>query len=188
MPTDATLIDDCVPAGDADVATARTFADSVCRIEHALQELQRLADLLAVQDGYEPAQRDFSIPQGFKLSIVIPVYNEEATIQQVLAEVIALPVPKQVIVVDDASTDRTRDILAHYEAADGIEVIYKPQNEGKGAALRTGLRRATGEVVVIQDADLEYDPRDILNLVQPLIAGQADVVYGSRFLGAQPPA
>src|SRR5688500_776539 len=105
MPTDATLIDEFVSAGDASCAEARTFADSVCRIEHALQELQRLANLLAVQDGYQPVQREFSLPVGFKLSIVIPVYNEEATIQQVLAEVIALPIPKEVIVVDDASTD-----------------------------------------------------------------------------------
>lgn len=174
--------DDEAAAGGADGQP-----DGVAQIKHRLHELERLAELLAVEDGYQPADRHFAVPQAFKLSIVIPVYNEEATIQRVLAEVLALPIPKEVIIVDDASTDGTRDILSQYEVADGIHVIYKPQNEGKGAALRTGLRRVTGDVVVIQDADLEYDPRDILELVHPLIAGQADVVYGSRFLGGQPP-
>ena len=161
--------------------------DGINQIKHRLHELERLAELMAVEDGYEPAEREFSLPLGFKLSIVIPVYNEQATIQQVLAEVLALPIPKEVIIVDDASTDGTRDVLSHYEVADGVHIIYKPQNEGKGAALRTGLRRVSGDIVVIQDADLEYDPRDILNLVHPLIAGQADVVYGSRFLGGERP-
>ena len=175
-------------AATADAAASNSEApDALSRIAAGLHELERLAELMAVEDGYEPASRDFSLPQGFKLSIVIPVYNEEATVQRVLAEVLALPIPKEVIVVDDASTDGTRHILSQYEVADGIHIIYKPQNEGKGAALRTGLRRVTGEVVVIQDADLEYDPRDILSLVQPLIAGQADVVYGSRFLSGSPP-
>jgi glycosyltransferase involved in cell wall biosynthesis len=188
MPVCETLCDELEAENVPVCIEQHARAEGARRIEQGLQELERLAELLAVEDGYEPADREFSLPQGFKLSIVIPVYNEEATIQRVLAEVIALPIPKQVIVVDDASTDSTRHILAHYEAADGIEIIYKPQNEGKGAALRTGLRRATGEVVVIQDADLEYDPRDILSLVQPLIAGQADVVYGSRFLAGHKPA
>ncbi len=156
--------------------------ETIARITHSLEELQRLADLLAVDDGYEPITRDFVIPRNFKISVVIPVYNEQATIQQVLANVVALPIPKEVIIVDDASTDGTRQLLAQYEPANGVHVIFKPQNEGKGAALRTGLRRVTGDVVVIQDADLEYDPRDILSLVRPIVCNQADVVYGSRFL------
>ncbi len=179
-------LDDATSAGVADREVASP-SDVTTRIAAGLHELQRLAELMAVADDYEPPRREFSLPLGFKLSIVIPVFNEEATIQRVLAEVLALPIPKEVIIVDDASTDGTREILRHYEIADGIHIIYKPQNEGKGAALRTGLRRVTGEVVVIQDADLEYDPRDILNLVQPLLAGQADVVYGSRFLSDSPP-
>jgi glycosyltransferase involved in cell wall biosynthesis len=187
MPACETLLEEeCLPA-EAASPSALAEHDGVSRITHRLHELERLAELLAVEDGYEPAEREFSLPQGFKLSIVIPVYNEEATIERVLAEVLALPIPKEVIVVDDASTDRTRDILRQYEPAQGLHVIHKPQNEGKGAALRTGLRCATGEVVVIQDADLEYDPRDILELVHPLIAGQADVVYGSRFLTGRRP-
>ena len=161
-----------------------TDASPTARLSHSLDQLQRLADLLAVADGYEPATRDFVIPRNFKLSVVIPVYNEEATIQQVIANVVALPIPKEIIIVDDASTDGTRQVLVQYEPARDIHVIFKPQNEGKGAALRTGFRRVTGDVVVVQDADLEYDPRDILTVVHPIVAGLADVVYGSRFLGS----
>jgi len=156
--------------------------DAIVQVNYSLDELQRLAELLAVDDGYNPISRDFVIPRNFKLSIVIPVYNEQATIQQVLANVAALPIPKEIIIVDDASTDGTRQLLSQYEAARDVHVIFKPQNEGKGAALRTGLRRVTGDIVVIQDADLEYDPKDILSLVRPILCGDADVVYGSRFL------
>jgi glycosyltransferase involved in cell wall biosynthesis len=153
---------------------------------HSLDELQRLAELLAVDDDYEPVTRDFVIPRNFKISVVIPVYNEAATIRQVVANVVALPIPKEIIVVDDASTDGTRELLGQYEPANGVHVICKPQNEGKGAALRTGLRRVTGDVIVVQDADLEYDPRDILTLVRPIVCGQADAVYGSRFIDGRP--
>ncbi|HZN36684.1 MAG TPA: glycosyltransferase family 2 protein [Pirellulaceae bacterium] len=157
--------------------------DTIRRASATLAQMEDLAALLAVEDGYEPAERNFVIPRGFKLSVVIPVYNEERTIQTVLARVAALPVPKEIIVVDDASTDGTRDLLEQYEAAHEIHVIFKPQNEGKGAALRTGFRRVSGDVVVVQDADLEYDPRDILPVVRPIVCGQADVVFGSRYTG-----
>ena len=156
------------------------------RQDHTLAQLDRLAQLLAVEDGYDPAIRDFVIPRDFKLSVVIPVYNEEHTIRQVIAHVAALPLPKEIIVVDDASTDGTRKILAELEPARDVHVIFKPHNEGKGAALRTGFRRVSGTVVVVQDADLEYDPRDILPLIKPIVCGLADVVYGSRFLNDQP--
>jgi glycosyltransferase involved in cell wall biosynthesis len=159
--------------------------DPVARMTHSLDELQRLAQLLAVEDGYDPVVRDFVIPRNFKLSIVIPVYNEERTIRQVIAHVAALPIPKEIIVVDDASTDGTRQILNELECAKDVHVIFKPHNEGKGAALRTGFRRVSGDVVVVQDADLEYDPRDILAVVKPIVCGLADVVYGSRFLAGQ---
>ena len=151
--------------------------------EYKLDSLLRLADLLAVEDGYLPAVRPYPLPRNFKLSVVIPVYNEVRTIQKVVAHVAALPIPKEIIIVDDASTDGTRELLSQYECARDVHVILKPQNEGKGAALRTGFRRASGDVVVVQDADLEYDPRDILPLVEPILSGRADVVYGSRFLG-----
>jgi glycosyltransferase involved in cell wall biosynthesis len=173
------------PARNQD-SPAADESDPQFRADFSLGQLQRLADLLAVEDGYEPTTRDFVLPRTFKLSIVIPVYNEAATIQRVLANVIAIPVPKEVIIVDDASTDGTRNFLIQYECARDIHVILKPQNEGKGAALRTGFRRVSGQIVVVQDADLEYDPRDILPLIRPIICGQADVVYGSRFLNDEP--
>jgi glycosyltransferase involved in cell wall biosynthesis len=167
-------------------AEASPAESAIERVNDSLERLEGLAALLAVEDCYEPAQRDFAVPSGFKLSIVIPVYNEERTIQTLLARVAAIPLPKEIIVVDDASTDGTRELLGQYEAAHDVHVIFKPQNEGKGAALRTGFRRVTGDVVVVQDADLEYDPRDILPLVKPIVSGHADVVYGSRYLGEQP--
>jgi glycosyltransferase involved in cell wall biosynthesis len=189
-------IDTLVARADSDppetCAPPSTASEVACesaiqRMTHSLDELQRLAELLAVADGYEPTTRDFVIPRNFKISVVIPVYNEAATIRQVLANVAALPIPKEIIVVDDASTDGTRELLSQFEPANGVHVICKPQNEGKGAALRTGLRRVTGDVIVVQDADLEYDPRDIMALVRPIVCGQADAVYGSRFLDGRPP-
>jgi glycosyltransferase involved in cell wall biosynthesis len=167
---------------DLEILPALLADDAVARVTHSLDDLQRLADLLAVEDGYEPAERDFVIPRNFKLSVVIPVYNERRTIQQVLTRVAALPIPKEIVIIDDASTDGTREFLSQYECAADVHVIFKPQNEGKGAALRTGFRRVTGDVVIVQDADLEYDPRDILPVIKPIVCGQADVVYGSRFL------
>jgi hypothetical protein len=171
------------PATDKNLA--RLMAEVAAQrdgISPALDELIRLTELLAVDDHYEPVRRDFALPRHFLLTVLIPVYNEAATIQRVIAQVAALPIPKEIIVVDDGSTDGTRKLLAELEVAHNLHVLYKPVNEGKGAAIRSGLRRARGDVVVIQDADLEYDPRDILKLVKPIVRGEADVVYGSRFL------
>ncbi len=121
-----------------------------------------------------------------KLSVVIPVYNEEATLPEIIRRVRAVDFPKEIIVVDDASTDGTRRILADLEANfDDLVVILQPKNKGKGAALRAGFERATGDYVLVQDADLEYDPTDYGTLLNPLISGKADVVYGSRFLTTQ---
>ena len=116
-----------------------------------------------------------------KLSVVVPVYNEAATIIATLERVQLAPFDKEIIVVDDGSTDNTRDLLAQIADAD-IKVFFHRRNRGKGAALRTGFAQATGDYVVIQDADLEYDPRDYPTLVEPLLSGDADVVFGSRFL------
>jgi glycosyltransferase involved in cell wall biosynthesis len=120
-----------------------------------------------------------------KLSVVMPVYNEQRTVEECLRRVMAVPYAKEVIVIDDASTDRTPEILAvlqrHY--ADQMRLIRQDRNQGKGAALRLGIGLATGNIVVIQDADLEYDPQDYPRLVQPIVNNQADVVFGSRFLG-----
>ncbi len=115
-----------------------------------------------------------------KLSILIPVYNERATILEILKRVQAVPYEKEIIAVDDGSTDGTRELLAQ---AQGVTVLYHDRNRGKGAAIQTALAHATGDIIVIQDADLEYDPRDYKQLIEPIIEGRAKVVYGSRFLG-----
>ncbi|MGC8855270.1 MAG: glycosyltransferase family 2 protein [Anaerolineae bacterium] len=118
-----------------------------------------------------------------KLSVVIPVYNEAKSIQEILRRVQETQLPWEIIVVDDGSQDGTREILRQMDGQNGIRVILHEQNQGKGAAVRTGLNAARGEVILIQDADLEYDPRDYPALLRPIEEGVADVVYGSRFLG-----
>jgi glycosyltransferase involved in cell wall biosynthesis len=118
-----------------------------------------------------------------KLSVVIPVYNEKNTILEVLERVRGVELPKEIIIVDDFSTDGTREILKSQPASDDLKVIFQPQNMGKGAALRAGFAAVSGDMVVVQDADLEYDPAEYVNLIQPILAGKADVVFGSRFLG-----
>jgi glycosyltransferase involved in cell wall biosynthesis len=118
-----------------------------------------------------------------KLSVIIPCYNERATIEQVLAAVKAVNLAHEIIVVDDGSTDGTRDVLAHLPPDPQVRIIYHDRNQGKGAAVRTGFAAAKGDVFLIQDADLEYDPRDYPALLKPIQEKRAKVVYGSRFLG-----
>jgi glycosyltransferase involved in cell wall biosynthesis len=122
-------------------------------------------------------------PGTMKLSVIIPVYNEVESIQEILKRVQAVKLAKEIIVVDDGSQDGTRDVLAKMDGKGGICVIFHEQNQGKGAAVRSGMSAAQGEILLIQDADLEYDPRDYPHLLQPIKEGIADVVYGSRFLG-----
>jgi glycosyltransferase involved in cell wall biosynthesis len=117
-----------------------------------------------------------------KLSVVIPVYNEKDTILEVLNRVGNVNLPKETIVVDDCSTDGTREILQDLRTSDDLKIIFQPQNRGKGAALRTGFAHVSGDIVVIQDADLEYDPAEYPDLIQPILTNKADVVFGSRFL------
>jgi len=118
-----------------------------------------------------------------KLSVVIPCYNEEETIHEIIGAVKATGYNLEIIIVDDGSKDNTRNELAKYEGDSLVQVYLQPENRGKGAALRRGFEEATGDVVIVQDADLEYDPRDYKKLLTPIEEGKADVVYGSRFQG-----
>jgi glycosyltransferase involved in cell wall biosynthesis len=124
---------------------------------------------------------------GVRLSVIIPCYNERDTIEGIIEAVRSSPIHhKEIIVVDDCSTDGTRDLLAAEIAPLVAQVIYHDRNQGKGAALRTGIAAATGNIVIIQDADLEYDPQEYPLLIEPILQGKADVVYGSRFMGGRP--
>jgi glycosyltransferase involved in cell wall biosynthesis len=119
-----------------------------------------------------------------KISVVIPVYNEIDTIEEILARVDKVAIKKEIIVIDDLSIDGTRERLKKIVAdKENVKVIYHSRNRGKGAALRTGFESVTGDIVIIQDADLEYDPDEYPNLLEPISDGRADVVYGSRFIG-----
>lgn len=122
-----------------------------------------------------------------KISVVIPVFNERATIEQIVKFVRAADVGEiEIIVVDDASTDGTQQVLKEKIASVANQIIYQPRNMGKGAALRTGFAAATGDVVLVQDADLEYNPTDYPTLLEPILSGKADAVFGSRFMGGHP--
>jgi len=129
-----------------------------------------------------------------KLSVLIPVYNEVNTLREAIRRVQRVNVPKEIIVIDDGSRDGSRDILASLDAdakkktdpMNELKVIFKSVNEGKGAAIRSGLAEVTGAIVIVQDADLEYNPRDYPKLLEPIEAGEADVVYGTRFYGGGP--
>jgi glycosyltransferase involved in cell wall biosynthesis len=145
-------------------------------VAHVEQTLQWVAQ--AVQETDSQSVR-CAIPE---LTVVIPVYNEPHTVLTIVERVRALPIDKQILVVNDGSTDATPQSLAHLEGLPDVQVIHHDVNRGKGAALQTGFQQARGRFVIIQDADLEYDPGDILKVIAPLQAGQADVVYGSRYL------
>jgi glycosyltransferase involved in cell wall biosynthesis len=117
------------------------------------------------------------------LSVVMPAYNERDTIETIIERVLAVPLRIELIVVDDGSTDGTRDVLTALQARHGFKLVFQPTNGGKGSALRRGFEEVTGDVVVIQDADLEYSPEEFPDLIELICQGRADVVYGSRFLG-----
>lgn len=123
------------------------------------------------------------------LSIVIPVFDEVNTLKEVIGRVREVHLPqvarREIVIVDDYSTDGTRDLLAAYKGQNGFKIVFHDRNRGKGAALRTGIAETTGSIVLIQDADLEYDPQEYPKLMAPLLAGKADVVFGSRFAGGE---
>jgi glycosyltransferase involved in cell wall biosynthesis len=126
----------------------------------------------------------YQIPPGFKLSIVIPVYNEERWLAELVRRVQAVEIPKELILINDFSTDGTPKILEQIEKQyDNVTVFHQPKNMGKGAALREGFKHCTGDLVIVQDADWEYDPAEYPKLIQPILEGRADVVVGSRFIG-----
>ena len=126
-----------------------------------------------------------------KLSVLVPVYNEERTLEEIVRRVCGFQIPKEIILVDDGSEDQSRTILTRLQEENArakdplnqIKVFFQPDNQGKGAALKNALSHVTGDIVIVQDADLEYDPKDYPSLLAPIQAGQADVVYGTRFAG-----
>jgi glycosyltransferase involved in cell wall biosynthesis len=128
----------------------------------------------------------YPIPPDLRLSVVIPVYNEKDTVAQMVRRVRSVPIPKEIILVDDGSTDGTREQLAAMEGQPDLRILYHPRNRGKGAALRTAFAQASGDIVIVQDADLEYDPAQYIQLIQPIVEGVADVVFGSRFQAEGP--
>jgi glycosyltransferase involved in cell wall biosynthesis len=125
----------------------------------------------------------YALPEGFVLSVVVPVFNEVRTVAEVVRRVRASGVRCEIILVDDCSSDGTRELLESWRGQPDLKILRHDTNRGKGAALRSGLMQATGDVVIVQDADLEYDPAEFTKLIQPIVEDQADVVFGSRFTG-----
>lgn len=149
------------------------------------QQTRTIGDSACRQLGF------YVIPDEMRLSVVIPVYNEEKTLRVLVDKVRQVPIRKELLLIDDCSKDRTRDVLKALEAEGGqddfnkIRIFFHDVNQGKGAALKTGFSHVEGDIVIIQDADLEYDPAEYPRLLQPIVENKADVVFGSRFLGDQ---
>ena len=166
----------------------KTLVQQKSRFDEIMNRLDGCEGLVLDElQAYEQSVNEFVSQRAneFVLSIVIPVYNEVNTIARVVSRVTALPMNTEIIIVDDCSTDGTRDVLQKLDGLDGLRIFFQEKNAGKGAAIRTGFQNVTGDYVVIQDADLEYTPTDIPDLLIPLIKGEADVVYGSRFIGEE---
>ena len=171
------------------VVVTRRLPESIgSKLDEILRRLDGCAELVESElaqyqqanFGESPSPRT-----DYLLSIVIPVYNEIKTVGRVISRIAALPMNTEIVIVDDCSTDGTREVLASLQGLPGVKIILKDKNAGKGAALRTGFQATTGDFIVVQDADLEYDPRDIPQLIQPLLKDEADIVYGSRFIGPE---
>ena len=142
-------------------------------------------ELTVAKPEHHLPRGNVEVPPRVCLSVVIPVYNEFETVEEIIRRVRAAPFAKEIIVVDDGSTDGTRELLQAMPAAADLRIVYQPANRGKGAALKVGFLHAAGDIVLVQDADLEYDPADYPKLLQPILDGKADVVFGSRFLDPQ---
>lgn len=177
----------CPPCGSGSRDTEYEFALEAISVDLSDDEkfnpelIQRLlGEATARRLGF------LRVPADLRLSVVMPAYNEAATIEEAIRRVRAVGIPKEIIVVDDCSTDGTAELLDRYADDEDISVFRHDTNQGKGAALRTGFAKATGDIVIIQDADLEYDPGQYPELIQPIVEDQADVVYGSRFLAGRP--
>ncbi|MEZ6093571.1 MAG: glycosyltransferase family 2 protein [Pirellulaceae bacterium] len=153
------------------------------QLNDILARLNSVEDTLHAELREDELSIDSSFVSATKVSIVIPVFNEQATVAQVIRRVAALPLATELVLVDDASNDGTREILSRLEGVEGVRLLLKEKNEGKGAALRDGFALATGDIIVVQDADLEYDPRDIPAVVRPIVLDETDVVFGSRYIG-----
>jgi glycosyltransferase involved in cell wall biosynthesis len=146
---------------------------------------RREATPAAVARATSTSERLTPLAQDALVTFVVPAHNEASAIEDVLTRVYALPLRKEVIAVDDGSTDETNAILRRWSEKQGLVALRHERNRGKGAAVRTGIERSTGEIVLIQDADMEYDPADVIELVRPIVDGYADVVYGSRLTGGR---
>lgn len=168
------------PASTAGPATAPTSDNSY--LDRALSTLEQAEANLADAAGLDQPATDAPQRVGLAVSILMPVFNERETIREIVAQVQAVGVHQEIVIVDDCSTDGTRDILIELDRQEDIRVVMHGYNRGKGAALRTAMAHAGGDVLMIQDADLEYDPSDYQRLLEPIERGEADVVYGSRFL------
>ncbi len=163
-----------------------SLSEITSRIMHdpQLEPARRVAYLQQLL-GHDVCRRlgIYPIDEDFVLSVVIPVYNEAATIRDIVSQVQSTGLPLEIILVDDGSTDGSREVLEQLHNEQDCRAIFHDKNQGKGAALKTGFAAATGDVIVIQDADKEYDPQDFRFLLQPILEGHADVVYGSRYSG-----
>lgn len=174
---------DPVPTPETESASGKSaYLDQVLNRIDGCADLVRdeLSEYQSADSGDNASKRT-----DYLLSVVIPVFNELNTIGRILTRVAALPLNLELVIVDDFSTDGTREVLEKLVGMRNVKVILKETNQGKGAALRTGFEHVSGNIVVVQDADLEYDPRDIPRLIQPLLRDEADVVYGSRFIGEE---
>ncbi len=160
-------------------------AQSLSRFEELHERHQRRLDELERLIGPPACQALglYRVPEAFVLSVVVPSYNEVKTVEEVFRRIREVPVRTEIIAVDDGSEDGTGDLLKQIQDVYDLTVIRQEVNQGKGAALRRGFMAATGDAVIVQDADLEYNPRDYMRLLQPIVEGEADVVFGSRFIG-----